>query len=448
MKIAFVLGTSAGGTGRHVKMLAAGCAARGIPVEVFGPAPTDQAFSFTTGDTPPSASTPVTDLTSTTAPTSTSAISPDAPASPPTPIRFAAVDIADRPRVLPDLRAIARLRRLIEAGQPDLVHAHGLRAGALTAIALAFARRRSGVQAALVVTVHNASPDGALTGAIYRVLELIVARNADSVLCVSPDLEQRMRAAGARRVGLAVVPAPSVSLLAPPPSAAPPTFAVSSTAPPTRAVSPTVPATPAAPSPAGDVSAETRAAAGGVPRRPVVLAVGRLAAQKGFGTLIEAAARWRDLRPEPVLVIVGEGPLEAELKAQAATLGLTVEFAGLRTDVPALLASAAVFVLPSWWEGQPLVLQEAMRAAVPIVATQVGGTPALVGEDAALLIPPGDPERLADAVRAVLTDPSLAPRLRAAAANRAQGLPTEAAAVAAALAEYDLVTGGGGAVRA
>jgi glycosyltransferase involved in cell wall biosynthesis len=356
--------------------------------------------------------------------------------------------------VLPDLRAIARLRRLIEASQPDVVHAHGLRAGALTAIALAFARRGSGTEAALVVTVHNAAPEGALTGAIYRVLELIVARNADSVLCVSPDLEERMRAAGARHVARAVVPPPAVSLTAPP------TPAVSLTAPPISAISPTGPLTPTAASPAADVSAETphaiapdvsaetRAAVGAASRGPVVLAVGRLAGQKGFGTLIEAAAHWRDLRPEPVLVIVGEGPLEAEFKEQAAALGLTVEFAGLRTDVPSLLTTAAVFVLPSWWEGQPMVLQEALRAGVPIVATRVGGTPALVGEDAAVLIPPGDPERLAGAVRAVLTDPALAARLRAAAVNRAQGLPTAADAVAAALAEYDLVTGGGGAVRA
>ena len=427
MKVAFVLGTSAGGTGRHVKMLAAGCAARGIPVEVFGPAQTDRAFGFTTGDTPPPALTSPTTLTSPPASTSPASISPSAPTSPPAPITFAAVDIADRPRVLPDLRTIARLRRLIEVGQPDLVHAHGLRAGALTAIALAFARRRSGVHAALVVTVHNASPEGALTGAIYRVLELIVARNANSVLCVSPDLEQRMQAAGARRVARAVVPAPVMTLTATPASATP---------------------ARAATSPAGDVSAETSAAAGAALRGPVVLAVGRLAAQKGFGTLIEAAARWRDIWPAPVLVIVGEGPLEAELKEQAAALGLTVEFAGLRTDVPRLLAAAAVFVLPSWWEGQPLVLQEALRAGVPIVATRVGGSPALVGEDAAVLVPPGEPERLADAVRAILTDPALAARLRAAAAGRAQGLPAEAAAVAAALAEYDLVTGGGGGLRA
>jgi glycosyltransferase involved in cell wall biosynthesis len=376
MTIAFVLATSAGGVGRHVKMLAAGCAARGVPVAVFGPAPTDRDFGFTRDGT--------------------------------SPVAFAAVDIADRPRLLSDLRAIIRLRGLIRAGQPGLVHAHGLRAGALTAIALTFGRRRGGVPAALIVTVHNAPSAGGLTGAIYRVLELIVARRADSVLCVSPDLEDRMRAAGARRVGRAVVPAPSVSLTAAPASRA----------------------------------------SGPGPRGPVVLAVGRLAEQKGFGTLLEAAARWRDIRPEPALIIVGKGPLEADLKGQAAALGLTVEFAGPRSDVPELLATAAVFVSPSSWEGQPLVLQEALRAGVPIVATRVGGTPALVGEDAALLVPPGDPERLAGAVRAVLTDPALAARLRAAAADRAHALPAEAEAVAAALAAYDVVAGGAGVVRA
>jgi len=384
MKVAFVLGTSTGGTARHVRMLAGGCAARGVAAEVFGPAQTDRDFAFSAQ------------------------------------AGFTPVEIADRPRVLRDLRAIARLRRLIRAWRPDVVHAHGLRAAALTAIALTFVRPDVyHARPALVVTVHNAPAAGGVTGAIYRVLELIVARTADSVLCVSPDLEERMRAAGARRVGRALVPADAVLLPTVPPDAG------------------GYPATAQ-----GNVSAETFPWAVSLagPGRPTVLAVGRLAAQKGFGTLLDAAASWRDMQPDPVLVVVGEGPLEAELKSQAARLKLDVRFPGHRDDVPALLASAAVFVLPSVWEGQPLILQEALRIGVPIVATRVGGTPELTGEDAALLVSPGEVAPLADAVRAVLTDPALAARLRQAAADRARALPTEDDAVTAGLAEYDLLT--------
>jgi len=372
-----VLGTSTGGTGRHVRMLAAGCAARGVPAEVFGPAQTDRDFGF--GAVPG--------------------------------VGFTAVDIADRPRVLRDLAAIGRLRRLLRAWRPDVVHAHGLRAGALTAIAAAFVRPSVyDAGPALIVTVHNAPAAGGVTGAIYRVLELIVARRADSVLCVSADLEQRMRAAGARRVAHAPVPAYPV-----------PALAGVSAPEPARGTTPGPPRKPPV----------TEAG----PARPLVLAVGRLAPQKGFGTLLEAASRWRDIKPEPVLVIVGEGPLEARLKGQAAELHLDARFPGQRDDVPALLAAAAVFVLPSVWEGQPLILQEALRAGVPVVATRVGGIPELTGEDA-ILVPPGDPDRLADAVHAVLTDPALATRMRQAALDRARTLPTPEEAVASALAEY------------
>jgi glycosyltransferase involved in cell wall biosynthesis len=371
MKVAFVLGTSTGGTARHVRMLAGGVVARGVAAQVFGPAQTDRDFGFGHVAGGQACFTPV--------------------------------EIADRPRVRHDLRAIRRLRRLTGAWRPGVVHAHGLRAGALTAIALAFVRPTVyDPKPALAVTVHNAPVAGGVTGAIYRVLELIVARRADSVLCVSKDLEERMRAAGARRVGRALVPADAVPAI----RAA-------------RAPRP-LPGDPA-------------------PDRPLVLAAGRLAAQKGFGTLLDAAARWHDLEPEPLLVIAGEGPLEAELKARAATLRLDARFPGHRDDMPALLDAAAVFVLPSAWEGQPLILQEALRAGVPIVATRAGGTPALTGEDAAVLVPPGDAPRLAGAVRSVLTDPALALRLRRAAAERGRALPDTDDAVAAALSEYEFL---------
>ncbi|HEX6521650.1 MAG TPA: glycosyltransferase family 4 protein [Streptosporangiaceae bacterium] len=352
MKIAYVLGTTGGGTGRHVRMLAGGCSERGAGVCVFGPAQTDRAFGFGEGGT------------------------------------FVPVEIADRPRAPHDVRAVARLRRLLRSASADVVHAHGLRAGALTAIALAGIRRRP----PLIVTVHNAPSAGGVVGAVYRILELTVARRADSVLCVSADLEDRMRAAGARRVGRAVVPPSAIASDVPPET--PPTD------------------------------------------HPLVLAVGRLATQKGFGVLLEAAGRWRDLRPEPHLMIVGQGPLEAGLKARAASLGVDAEFAGQRSDVPALLAAADVFVLPSLWEGQALILQEALRAGAPIVATRTGGNPALVGEDAAVFVPPGDASRLSDAVREVLTDQALAHRLRKAALDRARTLPGEEDAISAAVTEY------------
>lgn len=167
-----------------------------------------------------------------------------------------------------------------------------------------------------------------------------------------------------------------------------------------------------------------------------MFAAGRLAAQKGFGVLLEAAAGWRDLDPMPLVVIAGDGPLAKQLRARAAGLDAPAVFLGHRDDVPARLAAAAVFVLPSQWEGQPLVLQEALRAGAPIVATRVGGIPLLTGPDAALLVPAGDARALADAVRSVLTDCGLAGRLASAARARAAALPTQDDAVAAVLTAY------------
>jgi glycosyltransferase involved in cell wall biosynthesis len=387
VKVVFVLGTTAGGTGRHVQMLAAGCAARGIEAEVFAPGETQREFSFGPG------------------------------------VTVRTIEFTDRPRSR-DGWVVLRLRQLITRSGADTVHAHGLRAGALTAIALAFIP--PGRRPPLVVTVHNAPPAAGATGAIYRGLEQVVARGAATVLCVSADLEERMRRAGAREVGRALVPSPSVPAS---PGEAP-----------AASAAPGVPTVSGAPEHAA-VEAMRKELTGGT-SGPIVLAVGRLAEQKDFASLIEAARQWPDLDPAPLLAIAGEGPLAESLAARAASLGAAVRFLGSRADVPALLAAASVFVLPSRWEGQPLILQEALAAGRPIVASRAGGIPDLTGEDAALLVPPGDVDALAAAVRQVLTDEVLAQRLAAAARERARTLPAEDDAIEAALATYRRLTSG------
>jgi glycosyltransferase involved in cell wall biosynthesis len=174
----------------------------------------------------------------------------------------------------------------------------------------------------------------------------------------------------------------------------------------------------------------------GAAGRPVVLAVGRLTPQKGFDLLLEAMTILGDREPAPLLVIAGDGPQAARLAARSAALGSDVRFLGLRADIPALLAAADVVAVPSRWEGQPLIVQEALRAGRPLVASRVGGIPSLTGEDAALLVPPGDPGRLASAVRSLLDDRALASALGAAAVARAQALPSEPDAVDAAVTAY------------
>lgn len=378
LRVAYVLGTTAGGTGRHVAMLADGCLSAGIAVSVFGPESARGLFPAGPG----------------------AATVPGAWGPPGSPARalFEPLEIAERPRPVRDAAAVARLSKLLAGARPDVVHAHGLRAGAVAALALApMPGRRH--RPALVVTVHNGPPAGPAARVVYGVLERVVARRSDTVLCVSCDLAGRMRHLGARHTAIAAVPAAGA-----------------------------VP-----PSPAAIARALADIGAAG---QPVILAVGRLTGQKGFDTLLAAAARWQGRSPRPLLAIAGEGPLASSLAASAEKAGLAVRFLGQRGDVPALLAAADVLAAPSRWEGQPLLLQEALRAGTPIVASRVGGLPDLLGSDAALLVPPEDPAGLAAAVLLVLDDRDLAGRLTAAARSRAARLPSEADAVAAAVAVY------------
>ena len=148
---------------------------------------------------------------------------------------------------------------------------------------------------------------------------------------------------------------------------------------------------------------------------PLVAEVGRLCDVKGQRELIEALARL----PEARAVLVGAdiergGAFERQLRGHADDLGISdrIVFAGARPDAARVLAAADVVALPSWTEGLPMVVLEAMALGRAVVATPVGGTPEVVLDgETGLLVPPRDSEALADALRRVLEDDDLRRRL-------------------------------------
>lgn len=343
LRLLLVLAESAGGIGRHVATLATGLAGRGVDVTVCGPAGSLAAL----GDLSPARVEPA-------------AVGRAAPAG---------------------LAALRTVRRL--AGTVDVVHAHGIRAGA-TAVAAARGRP-------VVVTWHNARLAGGASRLSYELLARYTARGATLTLAASEDLASDARRAGGTAVRTTFVVAPAL--------------------PPARADRAAV---------RSSLDAKDR---------PVVLAVGRLQAQKGFDVLVAAAAGWAGRGADaPLVVIAGDGPDRDKLAAEIRRTGAPVVLLGARADVADLLGAADAVALPSVWEAKSLVAQEALRAGVPLVTTAVGGLPELVGS-AAITVPVGDAAALRGAIEAVLADHELHDRLVAGGLARAADWPDEPASL-------------------
>ena len=301
------------------------------------------------------------------------------------PARAEALEIGPRPS-LNDSLAVARLRRL--GRRADVVHAHGLRAGALAALALG--RRRRG-RTRLVVTLHNLTIGGRLTTLVGERLERLIARRADLILAVSPDLAERARELGAPRVELAIIPA----------------------VPPQQPTEPD-PSDPAAPEEAWPQEGAR------------LLTVARLAPQKGLPLLLEAAAilsREVDAGRLAAFTwaLAGDGPGREEAAERIAAEQLPVTLLGRRTDSPALMEAADVVVQTSLWEGQPLTIQEALRSGTAIVATDVGGT-AVTARGGAVLVAP-QAQAIAEALGTLLSDPEARSRAAERAHEAAGRLP-------------------------
>jgi len=178
--------------------------------------------------------------------------------------------------------------------------------------------------------------------------------------------------------------------------------------------------------------------------RPLWVCAGRLEHQKGQDVLLEALAEVRRRGLEFVAALAGEGSLRGALEERARSLGLeaNVRFLGQVEDLGPLLAAADAVVLPSRWEGMPLVLLEALARARPVVASAVGGVPEVVTDgEHARLVPPEDPRALAEALEDFHRHPDPALRLGRRAEARVRESYTWPRVVEAFESVYDEVLG-------
>jgi glycosyltransferase involved in cell wall biosynthesis len=287
-----------------------------------------------------------------------------------------------------DVLPLAGIGRL---GGADVIHAHGYKAGALT-VPVARLRRTP-----VVVSWHNAVLGSGRQALVGRMLQRLLARTADVTLAASSDLVALARRYGARDARLGPVAAPVL------------------------------------PAPAASREA-CRGELGLDPADIMIITVSRLAPQKNLGAVLDIARQVRD-HPELHFMIVGEGPLRAELEPRVLADRSQVRLLGHREDVASLLAAADIALLTSTWEARALVAQEALLAGVPLLSTRVGGIEELVG-DAAVLVEPGDLAATVRELLALAADPHRRAELAALGHERASGWPDEDQVVEDLLALY------------
>ena len=279
------------------------------------------------------------------------------------------------------------LRRLAKDERFDLVHAHVYASAAAAAIATL------GTGVPLVITEH--------TEAVWRdrgarLVTRWFCRRASRVIAVSDAVKRRL-------VKQDDIPPGKIVVL---PNA--------------------VPANPDSGSGTPPLRDELR-------DRPLVGVLARLQPEKGVATFLKAGAHVAKVVPQASFIVVGDGPLRTELEVLVRRLCMeqNVRFLGFRSDPRALIELLEVLVVPSLTEGAPLVVLEAMAAGVPIVASAVGGIPDQIRhEDEGLLVPPGDPEALGDAVLKLLRDPGLARRMGASGCRKSASVFSHATMVA------------------
>ena len=277
-----------------------------------------------------------------------------------------------------DPRAVRFIRKIVAAQEVDVLHAHGYKTNLYGYAAVRWrTRRTSSRTAALVSTCHAWQGQHQRRMRIYAAIDRFMLQRFDRVAVVSEPLVQLLRSSGIEAARVRPI-ANAIE------------------------VERTVEAQPV-----------LRAELGGI-NGPLVAMVARLAPEKGGDVLLQAVPQVLSEFPETTFAFVGEGPSRASWELLAAQLGINkrVVFTGGRRDMPEVYASLDLLVLPSFNEGMPMCLLEAMAAARPVVATPVGSVEKLVlPERTGWLVRPGNAQQLAKAIQAVLRNPALARRI-------------------------------------
>jgi len=263
-------------------------------------------------------------------------------------------------RGVPDPRGLLRLIRIVRRWKPDIVHSHMVHANLMARVLRLFAP-----VPALVSTIHNIHEGGPHLMAAYRLTNGLV----DHMTIVSDAAADRfVRERIVPRKLLRVIPnGVDVDLY--------------------QRVPP------------GTRDALRQALA--VEQNFVWLAVGRFEIAKDYPNMLQAFSRVLARAPRAVLLLVGRGSLQQETEQLVRELQLdaSVRFLGVRHDIPEIMSAADGYVMSSEWEGMPMVLLEAAAAALPIVATRVGGNQEVVQDGATgFLVPAREPEALAAAM--------------------------------------------------
>lgn len=270
-----------------------------------------------------------------------------------------------------DLLAGFRLRRLVQAGGYHIAHFHTARAHALSPWL-------HGLPVKRIVTRRMDYPV-----ARGRMTRLLYEQSVDMVVAISQGVEAALLAGGVPPARIRRIPSgvETARFL-----------------------------------PNEQARQQLRAALGLAPHDILVLTVGALTERKGHGTLFSAASLLQERGIQLHYIVCGEGSLRPRLEAQVRALGLQerVHFPGFSSDIPCYLAAADIFVHVPLWEGLGVAVIEALAAGVPVVASQVGGLPELITDQATgLLVPPQEATALAVAIERLVHDPQWAKTLGA-----------------------------------